>query len=237
MPAAHPRNNPQAQRTRNRFLNAPENHRADTSAAAVRRALATANRQLEKATARKYPIPVNTKFHRREATASSAIEGVYAETAIALHTAALTRIIKRTPTIKTMLEAHRTIMRGQTHAQPGMLRTVNVRVGDHVGPPHEDVPGYMAELYSYIQDPGEEPLIKAVYAHLQFETIHPFADGNGRTGRALINQIIQCPVPLSEWILSNRPQYYSALSAGDWSQYASWMLQGMAKCLKSMAAT
>ena len=222
------------QKARNRYLLPPEEHRADLSGPELARWLRRAQRALQDSKNRKYHPALLTRLHRREAAASSAIEDVTNSYAIDLHTAALTRIISRKPSIKSMLEAHRTIMRGHDHAQPGMLRTVNVQVGHHLPPNHRRVPQLVKQLYAYVQDPDENQLAKAVYAHLQFEIIHPFADGNGRTGRALINQILQSPAPVSEWILNNRQDYYRLLDQGEWRPFALWMLQGLTETLKAM---
>jgi|SRR5579863_316142 len=72
-------------------------------------------------------------------------------------------------------------------ASPGQYRKQAVRVGDLVPPPAHKISGLMADLERYINtDDSLAPLIKAGLAHVQFETIHPFLDGNGRIGRLLI---------------------------------------------------
>lgn len=225
----------QRQEARNRFLRPPAENQAETTSPDIARWLTIAEVQLQRTRDRKYPVAAKTKFHRREATASSAIENVFTDTALALHTAALTKIANRKPSLRSMLDTHRTIMRGQDHAQPGKMRTVNVRVGNHAAPPHGQVPEYMKGLYTYIQESQDHPLVKAVYAHIQFETIHPFADGNGRTGRALVTQLLQSPAPFSEWILDNREEYYAQLDAADWNRFAAWLLKGLATSLQDMA--
>lgn len=70
---------------------------------------------------------------------------------------------------------------------PGQFRTQSVRVGNLVPPPAPDVPELMHQLEQYIhRDDTLSPLIRNGLVHVQFETIHPFADGNGRIGRLLI---------------------------------------------------
>jgi Fic family protein len=85
--------------------------------------------------------------------------------------------------------AHEELLRigeGESHA-PGAYRKQSVRVGNLVPPPAPQVPGLMADLERFInEDDLLPPLIKAGLAHVQFETIHPFLDGNGRIGRLLI---------------------------------------------------
>ncbi len=61
----------------------------------------------------------------------------------------------------------------------------------YVPPPPEHVAGLVDDLISYVNRDDHSPLAQAAFAHAQFETIHPFADGNGRTGRALIHAILR----------------------------------------------
>ena len=90
----------------------------------------------------------------------------------------------------------------------------------------------MDGLYHYIQNSQDRPIIKAAWAHIQFETIHPFADGNGRTGRAIINRILDSPLPLSVHILNHRQTYYRLLGAGSWDDYLAWFVRGVGEqCL------
>jgi Fic family protein len=60
-----------------------------------------------------------------------------------------------------------------------------------VRPPPEEVPDLLDDLVSFINGDAYSPLVQAALAHAQFETIHPFADGNGRTGRALIHVVLR----------------------------------------------
>ena len=70
---------------------------------------------------------------------------------------------------------------------PGRYRDRAVRIGDLIPPPAEMVPKMMADLEQYLNSASNiPPLIQAGLAHVQFETIHPFLDGNGRIGRLLI---------------------------------------------------
>ena len=110
----------------------------------------------------------------------------------------------------------------------GRLRSEQVWIGSRqrtpvnahfVPPPHTEVPALMQDLADYISDrtvwtPG---IVKAAVVHAQFETIHPFTDGNGRIGRALTNLVLrrdghlQAPVPLSAAIEARRQDYYDSL--------------------------
>ena len=90
---------------------------------------------------------------------------------------------------------------------------------DFVPPPPELVPDLVADLLTYLNGATHAPLIQAALVHAQFETIHPFADGNGRVGRALIHTVLTrrgllagmiLPTSLVLSMLSN--EYVGALS-------------------------
>ncbi|MCX5922884.1 MAG: Fic family protein [Candidatus Dependentiae bacterium] len=88
-----------------------------------------------------------------------------------------------------ILAAHKALMEleDDEKANPGKLRNCSVRVGQLIPPPAHLVPPLMADLQQYINNDKTVPaLIQAGLAHVQFETIHPFLDGNGRIGRLLI---------------------------------------------------
>ena len=109
----------------------------------------------------------------------------------------------------------------------GRLRDEQVWVGgtnrSPVGavfvPPHQDdVPALMDDLARYISGPAwGAPVAKAAIVHSQFETIHPFTDGNGRTGRGLMHLVLRrdghltVPVPISAAIDARRNDYYNSL--------------------------
>lgn len=94
----------------------------------------------------------------------------------------------------------------------------------------------MANLESYINEYDSiDPLIKMAISHYQFEAIHPFSDGNGRTGRILLllqlklEQLLDIPALfLSEYIIEQKHQYYEGLRAvtenNDWSKFILYML-------------
>ena len=97
---------------------------------------------------------------------------------------------------------------------------------DFVPPPPELVPDLVADLLTYLNGATHAPLIQAALVHAQFETIHPFADGNGRVGRALIHTVLTRRGLLAVIILPTSPvlstlsdEYIEALScfrkAGD----------------------
>ena len=103
--------------------------------------------------------------------------------------------------IETLLEAHRRLLTGtrlQEHA--GRIRTAQNWIGGSdvnpcsaafVPPPPEAVPTLLDDLFSFCNDDSLPALVQAAIAHAQFETIHPFVDGNGRTGRVLLHMVLR----------------------------------------------
>lgn len=80
----------------------------------------------------------------------------------------------------------------------GVVRTEQNWIGGHspvdaefVPPPHELLPDLLDDLCAYVSGDDHPPLVQAALAHAQFETLHPFADGNGRTGRALLQLVLR----------------------------------------------
>lgn len=102
-----------------------------------------------------------------------------------------------TITVDTLLETHRLIMAGtRLDDHGGRIRTVQNWIGgsgynpcsaSFVPPPPEYVPDLLEDLCEFCNDDSLPALAQAAIAHAQFETIHPFVDGNGRAGRALIH--------------------------------------------------
>ena len=145
-----------------------------------------------------------------------------------------------------LCESHRRLMHGVRGADksPGEIRKTQNWIGGtrpgnakFVPPPPEDVPEAMTQLERWIHsnDPLP-PLIKAGLAHVQFETIHPFLDGNGRIGRLLIALLLEhwnlMPVPLLYLSLAfkrHQGEYYTRLAAvrtdGDWEGWTAFYLE------------
>lgn len=108
-----------------------------------------------------------------------------------------------------------------------------------VPPPPQEMATAMAELESFLHDPAPMPaLLKVGLAHAQFETIHPFLDGNGRVGRLLItfllceSGILRRPLLyLSYYFRLNRQEYYDRLMSvrtkGDWEGWLKFFLKGV----------
>lgn len=116
------------------------------------------------------------------------------------------------------------------HANPewtGAWRTSQVWIGGRNSPhtavfvpPHSDrVPEAMNDVVAFMSRDDISPLVQAALAHAQFETIHPFPDGNGRVGRAVIHALLRgkglirnVTVPVSAGLLSNTGTYFEALN-------------------------
>ncbi|CAN5648636.1 Fic family protein [soil metagenome] len=131
-------------------------------------------------------------------------------------------------TLDALLIAHETLMRSTRNASiGGVIRsTQNWIGGDSIGraefvpPPPEDVPALLDELVSFINKSDLPAIAIAAVAHAQFETIHPFADGNGRIGRALIHMVLRqygliaaTSPPISLILATQSLEYIRALTA------------------------
>lgn len=110
----------------------------------------------------------------------------------------------------------------------------------YVPPPPDRVMECLGQLEKFLHgDPSPTPtLIKAALTHVQFETIHPFLDGNGRLGRLLITLLLCAEGALTEPLLylslylkTNRAEYYDLLQrmrdTGDWEEWLRFFLQGV----------
>lgn len=110
------------------------------------------------------------------------------------------------------------IRRWQIGERPGEYKHHDFITGKNdIGASPEDTPEELAELIAELSDiPYEKVLTAAAYFHVKFENIHPFADGNGRTGRLLMNYILLLydhpPIIIHE---EDRKEYYTALEAWD----------------------
>ncbi len=89
-----------------------------------------------------------------------------------------------------------------------------------IAPHHTRVPAAIDDLIRFVRRGNVPPLAQAAIAHAQFETIHPFPDGNGRVGRALVHSILKgkgltrnVTVPVSAGLLADLESYFAALTA------------------------
>ena len=141
-----------------------------------------------------------------------------------------------------ILAVHRRLLDTAPNAQiAGRLRSRQNWIGgndynpcgaDFVPPPPEHVGPLLADLCAAVNDDLLPPLVQAALVHAQFETIHPFDDGNGRTGRALIQVVLRrrgiAPAyvpPISVVMARSRDRYIAGLTAfrrddvGAWIEY------------------
>lgn len=147
-------------------------------------------------------------------------------------------------------EAHEKLLaRGRgSEKQPGEFRRSRNWIGgtrpgnaQFVPPPPQHVEDCMASLERVIHaaEDGLPALVKAALAHAQFETIHPFLDGNGRVGRLLISLMLfdakvldQPLLYLSFYLKQHRAEYYRLLDTvraeGDWEAWLDFFLEGVA---------
>ena len=103
--------------------------------------------------------------------------------------------------VEDICEIHRRLLQGTRHEHiAGVIRTEQNWIGgssynpcsaDFVPPPPDEVAGLLADLCAFLDSDDLPAVVQAAVAHAQFETIHPFADGNGRSGRALIHVVLR----------------------------------------------
>lgn len=152
-----------------------------------------------------------------------------------------------------ILDMHQTLLstgRG-ANKEPGKIRETQNWIGGltpdramFVPPPPEEVKNCINQLLNYWTTSSDNALIKAALIHLQFETIHPFRDGNGRIGRLLITlllcqekMIAEPMVYLSLYFKENRQEYYEKLQSvrikGDWEEWILFFLGGISHVTES----
>lgn len=172
----------------------------------------------------------------------------------------LARLGELPVSVRLIREIHADLMRGVRGGllTPGELRTSQNWIGPggctlgeatFVPPPPHEVPKALADLERFLHDEYPlPPLVRVGLAHAQFETIHPFLDGNGRIGRLLITflltekHLLARPVLyLSHFFKRNRADYYDRLQAvrdnGDWERWLAFFLQGVAEVSREATAT
>jgi len=153
--------------------------------------------------------------------------------------------------VRLLCDAHRLLLNGVRGGgkQPGELRRSQNWIGGtrpgnavFVPPPAEKIAELLADMERYVHampPDGLPALVKIALVHAQFETIHPFLDGNGRIGRLLIAALMEhwslLPEPLlylSGYLKQHQAEYYRRLSAirteGDWEGWVSFFLEGVA---------
>ncbi len=155
-------------------------------------------------------------------------------------------------------EAHRRLMKGSRGAnrQPGEIRRSQNWIGGtrpgnaaFVPPPPNELGRLLADLEKYIHREDDlPPLVRAALVHVQFETIHPYLDGNGRIGRLLITLLLEHWKLLSQPLLylslffkQHRAEYYRLLNAvrleGAWEGWVAFFLEAVSTIADEAATT
>ncbi|HEX7070605.1 MAG TPA: Fic family protein [Rhodothermales bacterium] len=172
----------------------------------------------------------------------------------------LARLAELPVSVRLIREIHAELLRGVrgSRLEPGELRRSQNWIGPggctlaeatFVPPPPHEVPGALAALETFLHTDDDLPLlVKIGLAHAQFETIHPFLDGNGRIGRLLITfllcerGVLRKPVLyLSHYFKQYRQEYYDRLQAvrdtGDFEAWLRFFLRGIAEVSVEAADT
>jgi Fic family protein len=171
----------------------------------------------------------------------------------------LARLPELPLSLRLIREIHAKLMagvRGQ-YLEPGEFRRTQNWVGpggcqlkdaSFVPPPPEELANVLGQLELFLHDASLPPLIHAGLAHAQFETIHPFLDGNGRVGRLLITfllcerQVLSKPLLyLSVYLKKHRAEYYDRLQAvridGAWEAWVGFFLRGVLEVAQAAHST
>ena len=153
--------------------------------------------------------------------------------------------------LKNLLLAHKIMMEGLVK-EAGSFRSGNVGVYAgteliHAGTPAKYVPNLMNQLFTWLKQSKYHPLVKSCVFHYEFEFIHPFADGNGRTGRLWQSLILQkwkevfAWIPVETLVYENQEEYYKILrladKVGDSTDFVEFMLGMIRNALKEISET
>ena len=137
--------------------------------------------------------------------------------------------LKGEPSVEDVLRVHASLMSVTGESFGGELRDEQVWIGGSafgpqgaafVPPSQERVPALLDDLMAFVRRDDLNPVVQAAVAHAQFETIHPFVDGNGRTGRALLHRWLcyhdvlrHATLPISSGLLHDVDSYMGALQS------------------------
>jgi len=163
----------------------------------------------------------------------------------------LARLRELPLSLRLIREIHNELLRDGRGAEktPGEFRRSQNWIGPpgsdllratFIPPPVHEMKSALGDLERYLHSPVYPPLVDIGLAHAQFETIHPFLDGNGRVGRLLITLllvhrgVLRGPLLyLSYFLKRNRTEYYDRLTAirehGDWEGWMRFFLRGVAE--------
>jgi Fic family protein len=172
----------------------------------------------------------------------------------------LERLVEFPVSIRLIREIHAELLEGVrgAHLTPGELRSTQNWIGPpgstlqdarYIPPPPHEVPAALGELERFLHASSPLPALTRIgLAHAQFETIHPFLDGNGRVGRLLITfllceqEILMRPVLyLSHYFKRHRQEYYDRLQAirdgGAWEEWLAFFFEGVAEVSQQATQT
>jgi len=161
----------------------------------------------------------------------------------------LSRVRELPLSLRLIREIHAKLMKGVRgqHRDPGEFRRTQNWIGPggssikdaaFVPPPPGELMRVLGELEDFLHDPALPPLVHAGLAHAQFETVHPFLDGNGRVGRLLVTfllcerKVLSRPLLYLSWFFKkHRAEYYDRLQAvridGAWEAWLGFFLRGV----------
>lgn len=148
--------------------------------------------------------------------------------------------------VNDLLKAHGVMMKGLA-LDAGQFRNCNEGVFSgskcvHLAPPPDRVPELMNDLFDWLKNSKEHLLVRSCVFHYEFEFIHPFSDGNGRTGRlwqslilGKLNPAFEF-LPVENMVYANQRKYYDAIAkstkAGESTPFVEFMLQNILATLK-----
>ncbi len=198
-----------------------ETHAATTSfAALLLRTEAASSSQIENLTSSPKAIALAELGRTGRANADEIVANV----------AAMTQALAVTDHLDAdaILAMHRALMTGHLPAAAGRWRSEQVWIGGssrsphraaYIAPVHEQIPAAIDDLVGFMGRDDVPVLAQAALTHAQFESIHPFPDGNGRTGRALLHAQLrhgrltrEAIVPVSAGLLTDTDRYFQALT-------------------------
>ena len=148
---------------------------------------------------------------------------------------------------KDLLKAHGVMTAGLVD-RPGEWRRCNVGIEgkgglSHVAPPFSMVPGLMADLFAWLNASQAPMLVKSSVFHYEFEFIHPFPDGNGRTGRLWQTALLGSwreefyGLPIENIVWAHQAEYYDAIrrsnAGGDCGPFIDYMLDKILRTLRA----
>lgn len=131
------------------------------------------------------------------------------------------------------------------HFRTGQVGVINEKGKViHVAPPHDLVESLMEQLFDWLHTSNAQMLIRSSVFHYEFEFIHPFGDGNGRTGRLWQTVLLASWKPIFEWIpiesiiKDNQEEYYQSIrlstSEGKSNRFILFMLKGIKKAIREI---